>query len=165
MPEPSREVIEAANEAANEWAGQNGTTYSSRMIPPVTRAVVAQVGREHEALRREVYAVALAMPDGTDKENLFAALDAERAPEPEEEDYSVTNEEAFDRLVVKDDMVHTFRDSPMALIGADWPVDDIRSAIEKHGAQNSGDAATEMGHTLVVIDENGPVFIEAKPNA
>lgn len=57
--------------------------------------------------------------------------------------------------------VHTFRSNGMALLGADWSRSKLVEAIEKYGVEEAGDGASAMGHTLVLIDDVGPLFIEA----
>ncbi len=56
--------------------------------------------------------------------------------------------------------VHTFRQSAIAVIGADWERDEIIKHIEKFGAELAGEIATGMGHGLVVEDERGFLFVE-----
>jgi hypothetical protein len=82
--------------------------------------------------------------------------------------------EAMRRLVVVPDYdpgggggpqpcVHTFREASFALIGAHWPVGELRAHMERWGVRNAGPAATAMRHSLVVVDERGLLFIEARP--
>lgn len=85
----------------------------------------------------------------------------------------LTPDEAVAMLVVVEDYdpggtegpgpcVHTFREAPFGMIGAHWRVDAARAAFEKFGAQLAGPAATEAGHGVVITDERGPVFFEAR---
>lgn len=85
-------------------------------------------------------------------------------------EYSVSLEDALARVVVKPDYdpgsgpgecVHTFRPSVMGLIGAHWYLADLREAMERYGVEDAGELATERGHCLVLIDDDGPLFIEA----
>ena len=78
-------------------------------------------------------------------------------------DYSVPIDAAIARLSDGDD-IHTFRSTPLALFGADWCRDQVIDAMKKFGVSEAGDQAASMGHTLVVIDDNGPLFIEAEPS-
>lgn len=88
-----------------------------------------------------------------------------------EERYSVPVEQAIERLVVIPDYdpgdgpqpcVHTFRSSPVGLLGAHWSVESARAAMEEFGVEEAGEQASAMDHRLVVIDKTGPVFFEAR---
>lgn len=57
--------------------------------------------------------------------------------------------------------VHTFRSNGMGLIGADWSRSELITAMIQFGVEEAGDGASAMGHTLVLIDDHGPLFIEA----
>lgn len=81
-------------------------------------------------------------------------------------------EDAIARLAVLPDYdpgggpgpcVHTFR-MPAAgiLLGAHWPIDAVRTAMEKFGVEESGPLAAEANHGLVLIDAAGPLFLETK---
>jgi hypothetical protein len=59
--------------------------------------------------------------------------------------------------------IHTFVQAGFALVGADWHREEVIDIMRKHGVENSGEAATAMGHTLVVRRPSGPLFIEAGP--
>jgi hypothetical protein len=65
-------------------------------------------------------------------------------------------------MLAKKSNIHTFRSSPGMLIGADWPKKKLISAMKKHGVGPSGPSACAMGYCLVLIDDRGPLFIEAK---
>ena len=65
-------------------------------------------------------------------------------------------------LEVWEGRVHTFRSSPIALIGADWDLEDVETCITEHGVAVSGDSATAMRHGLVSIDDHGPVFFATR---
>lgn len=56
--------------------------------------------------------------------------------------------------------IHTFRQWAFGLIGADWPREKLIEAIEKYGVEESGQLATSMHHGLVLMDGQGPLFIE-----
>lgn len=88
----------------------------------------------------------------------------------------MTLEEALSRLVVQPgydaghgpgDCVHTFREAGPAvlgaLLGAYWYLHELREAMERYGVEEAGHGAASMGHTLVLIDDRGPLFIEARP--
>lgn len=88
-------------------------------------------------------------------------------------EYALTVEEAMSRLVVVEDYdpggtegpgpcVHTFRETPFAMLGAHWRVSDAKAAMEKYGVEEAGAQATAAGHGVVVIDDSGPVFFEAR---
>jgi hypothetical protein len=68
-------------------------------------------------------------------------------------------------LLPDGDQIHTFLDSPVALIGADWTRDQILDLLRSGEPELSGRRATDAGHGLAVrrdIDEGGPVFIATK---
>ena len=71
-------------------------------------------------------------------------------------------DEAIERLADNDGQVHTLRDAGVAMIGADWDRDTLVAAMQKHGVEESGPAATAARHGLVLIDEHGPLFIETR---
>lgn len=86
-------------------------------------------------------------------------------------EYALSVEDAMARLEVVAEYdngsgpqpcVHTFRDSPVGLLGAHWTLSDARAAMETHGVEISGSAATAAKHGVVVIDSTGPVFFETK---
>lgn len=59
--------------------------------------------------------------------------------------------------------IHTFRSSPLALLGANWErpalLDALRSAKT---IEEAGPEASAMHHGLVLWDERGPLFIETR---
>lgn len=63
--------------------------------------------------------------------------------------------------------VHTFMNAPFGLIGADHERKQLIAAMRKHGVEESGDGASAMGHTLVIVEypvagsRTTPLFIEA----
>lgn len=63
--------------------------------------------------------------------------------------------------------VHTFMDGGFCLIGADHDRDDLITAMQAHGVEESGPGASAMGHTLVIAQyplgdgRTTPLFIEA----
>jgi hypothetical protein len=59
--------------------------------------------------------------------------------------------------------VHSYRQSGVGLLlGAFWPVEEVRGAIEKYGAELSGPYMAGMGHGLAVTDETGVLFFATK---
>ena len=57
--------------------------------------------------------------------------------------------------------IHTFRNPAGGLmLGCDWDRADLLEWIAKYGAELSGPSASSMKHGLVLIDDNGPLFIE-----
>lgn len=89
-------------------------------------------------------------------------------------DTPLTVDEAIDRLMVVEEYdcgngpepcVHTFVEGGIGLLGAHWPLADVRAAFERWGVARSGPAATAMRHGLVVV-EGDPyprsVFFETK---
>jgi len=77
-------------------------------------------------------------------------------------------EEAIERIGTKK-YIHTFmQGGPAVLIGCDHSRTALIAAMKKHGVEESGPGASEMGHTLVIVkyptlDGAAPLFIEAKP--
>jgi hypothetical protein len=93
---------------------------------------------------------------------------------PTRSEYAVAVDDALARLKVVDDYddgagprpcVHTFVDTPLALLGAHWPLTKVRAAFERWGVEESGEAASAMGHGLVVVerDRQRSVFFATKP--
>lgn len=105
-------------------------------------------------------------PEGTREDSPIAD------PVEDRSEYAVPVEEAMERLVVIPDYdggngpgpsVHTFRTGSGMALGAYWSLDVVRAAMEKHGVEEAGDGMSSMGHSLVLIDDAGPVFFEALP--
>jgi hypothetical protein len=71
-------------------------------------------------------------------------------------------DDAISRLDLNDGRVHTFRDAGIALVGADWDLEDAVAAMRKYGVEESGAEASRMKHGLVLIDEHGPLFLETR---
>ena len=58
--------------------------------------------------------------------------------------------------------IHTFRNTPFAILGADWSRVELIDAMRKHGVVEAGPTACSMGHTLAIENIGGsPLFIEA----
>lgn len=60
------------------------------------------------------------------------------------------------------DLIHTFRQAGPAVLGCDMPREDIVQALKDGKPELGGEACTEMGHGLIVIDDTGPLFIETR---
>lgn len=60
------------------------------------------------------------------------------------------------------DRVHTFLDSGIALLGADWDREEILDLLRTGQPELSGEIATARGHGIVAFRESGPVFIETR---
>lgn len=66
-----------------------------------------------------------------------------------------------------DPYVHTFMQASNALIGADHGRCDVIAAMTKFGVEESGEQASAMGHTLVIVKyplgggRFTPLFIQA----
>ena len=73
----------------------------------------------------------------------------------------LTEEQAI-AMLPDGDTVHTFRQAGYILIGADWDGADVVQHIRDYGAELSGDNATSMGHGIVIIDSQGPLFVETR---
>lgn len=71
----------------------------------------------------------------------------------------LTLEEATSRLPDRD-KVHTIRQRGGFLFGADWDRADLLAHIEKYGAEESGQYATNSGHGICLMDDSGWLFIE-----
>jgi hypothetical protein len=80
----------------------------------------------------------------------------------DKEKVMVSFKEAKKRLP-KGDMVHTFRQSGPALIGADWPKKDVLAVMKKHEVSETGPHAQATNHGLAITDESGYLFIATKP--
>lgn len=78
----------------------------------------------------------------------------------------VAIEEAI-RRIGTEAHIHTFMQGGPCLIGADHDRDELIAAMTHHGVEESGDAASAMGHTLVIVaypvsgGRTTPLFIEA----
>ena len=68
-----------------------------------------------------------------------------------------------------DESIHTFMDTPFGLIGADHDRESLIESMRLHGVEESGSAASRMGHTLVIVrypvigGRTTPLFIAALP--
>lgn len=59
--------------------------------------------------------------------------------------------------------IHTYRESSVALLGADWSRRDLVQAMkEAPEIHETGVAAQAFGHGMAIFDEHGPLFIETK---
>jgi hypothetical protein len=61
--------------------------------------------------------------------------------------------------------VHTFRSTPLGLLGAHWRLESLKAAMEQFGVERSGEMAVGMRHGLVLTDDTGPLFLETKSPA
>ena len=71
-------------------------------------------------------------------------------------------------MLPEGDAIHTFRQTALCLVGADWTRQQVLDAIARFGAERSGPAATAAKHGMVLKDELGHVFIatrEVTPSA
>lgn len=78
-----------------------------------------------------------------------------------EERVFLTPEEA-EAMLPEGDAIHTFRDSPGILIGADRDREKIIEALNKYKPELSGGMAARMNHGIVLFDNVGALFIETK---
>lgn len=78
-----------------------------------------------------------------------------------EERHVLTKEEAL-KMLPDRDYIHTFRNSGITLIGADWSKEEMLKAIEKYEFELTGEQATNMEHGMAFKDELGWVFVETK---
>lgn len=79
----------------------------------------------------------------------------------------VAAERALERVVVSEAgdgrFVHTFRNGTLGLLlGADWPLDEVRELLGRHECAEAGPLAEALGHGLVVVDELGPLFLQTE---
>lgn len=73
----------------------------------------------------------------------------------------VSLETAISMLHDRDGRVHTFRDSAIGLIGADWTREQVIDAMRgSPHIEITGPNAQKMGHGLAITDETGQLFIE-----
>lgn len=70
--------------------------------------------------------------------------------------------EVAEDLLPDGDTVHTFRQSGMALIGADWPKQRILERFRTHGVELAGEGARSMNHGICSYDDTGYLFIETR---
>jgi hypothetical protein len=75
--------------------------------------------------------------------------------------YKLTKVEALAMLPDKKS-IHTFRNSDIALIGADWTRKEIIEMMDIYDFELTGEQATSMGHGMAFKDELGWLFIETK---
>lgn len=73
----------------------------------------------------------------------------------------LTYDEAL-KLLPEGEEIHTFRSVPNMLIGADYQREPLLKKIKECGCELSGKIATATKHGIVLIDDNGPLFIETK---
>jgi hypothetical protein len=77
----------------------------------------------------------------------------------------VSVEEAI-RRIGEGERIHTFMQVRGAntLVGSDHGRKNLIALMRTHRIENSGEAASRMGHTLVLVDyDPSPLFIEAAP--
>lgn len=76
---------------------------------------------------------------------------------------SLSYEDAI-KMLPEGDTIHTFRNVPGVLIGADWNRESILSIMKEFEKtiKLSGKAATATNHGIALIDEGGLLFIETK---
>jgi hypothetical protein len=68
-------------------------------------------------------------------------------------------------MLPESDTIHTFRQGPGIIIGADWTRAQIDEVIQAVGViELSGPQATAMNHGLCLKDGHGWLFIETKPS-
>ena len=63
------------------------------------------------------------------------------------------------------EVVHTFVDGGIALIGADWSLEELRQQAARYPMQMAGPGATRMHHGVVLVrpdKDGGSVFLETK---
>jgi hypothetical protein len=66
-------------------------------------------------------------------------------------------------LLPEGETIHTFLDSGLALIGADWDREDVLKLLrETDRREVTGPAAQAMSHGMAAYRPTGPVFIETK---
>jgi hypothetical protein len=73
----------------------------------------------------------------------------------------LTNKQAIE-LLSKDKMIHTFRSTGFALIGADWRRSELVKTIKASTdpCEIGGEMCKKMGHALVIWTGNEPLFVE-----
>lgn len=73
----------------------------------------------------------------------------------------ITFEEAIE-LMVDDEYVHTFRNPAGIMLGADHDRSELLEKMKRSKLELAGEMATAMKHGIVLIDDNGPLFIATK---
>ena len=82
----------------------------------------------------------------------------------EENERVVLSPEVAESMLPEGERIHTFRSSPIALIGCDWDREEILKAFQTRKPELSGEQATAMGHGIVFFDDHGAVFVATLPN-
>jgi hypothetical protein len=66
-------------------------------------------------------------------------------------------------LLSEGERIHTFLDSSIALLGADWDRKDVLALLRTTDRREvTGPGAQSMGHGLAAFRDGKPVFIEAR---
>lgn len=95
-----------------------------------------------------------------------AGLSVSKATEPSDRQ-TVPIEDAIHRLGNRT-TIHTFMQTGPMVIGADHDREELIAKMRRYGVEESGDGASQMGHTLVIVaypvdgQRTTPLFIEAK---
>ena len=86
-------------------------------------------------------------------------------------EYRVAKEVALEMLDIIPDYdqgdgpephVHTMRTVGPVMLGAHWQLTEVEAAIDKYGIEETGEQAKAINHGLVIIDDNGPLFLATK---
>lgn len=84
-------------------------------------------------------------------------------------DKHLSLDEVMPLLAIRQDphgeVVHTFVDGGIALLGADWTLAELRRQAKGHHMQMAGPGATAMHHGVVLVRrevDGGSVFLETK---
>lgn len=72
---------------------------------------------------------------------------------------SIPTQEAIS-LLADEEYIHTFIGLPNVLIGADWKREDVVRAIYEHRCEVGGSMCRRLGHGLVILKGNDPLFVE-----
>ena len=67
----------------------------------------------------------------------------------------LTAEQAEQCLDIRDGLVHCFVDAHPVLLGTEWPIEDVRKALnDAEHIELGGELCRGMGHGIVVFSKN-----------
>ena len=72
---------------------------------------------------------------------------------------SIPTQEAIS-LLADEEFIHVFISLPNVLLGADWKREEVVWAIYEHRCEVGGSMCRRIGHGLVILKGNDPLFVE-----